>query len=449
MVSAEPEVAAWLDAEALEAAIASEARFRAVETADLTERFLARLFTLCLCLFSADLCVAIEKLQPDKSETKTPKGYHRLFLCAIMGKGFFQPFEMLPSAPNRYCLFTKQEIDTVMAKLYYDTDANQELLAAKTLAVFGYGSQGHAQACNMRDSGVKVIIGLREGGSSAEKAREDGFEVCGFAEAASKADIIHFLLPDERHKEVFAQIESCLSPGKVLSCSHGLNFHFGIISPPEGVDVIMVAPKAPGPTVRREYLNNYGVPALVAVHTDASGNALQIALAMAKANGNTRVGCFETTFKDETETDLFGEQTVICGGVVYLMKAAFETLVEAGYPPEIAYFECLHEMKLIVDLVYKGGVSGMSKKISNTAAYGQFSRGPRIVSDGVKKAMKECLAEIQDGRFVKEWIEGEFVEKKLSTLKAATEDCLEWPIEKAGREIRQMAGLEEVQTGEE
>lgn len=336
-----------------------------------------------------------------------------------------------------------------MAKMYYENDADQSKLNGKTVAVFGYGSQGHAQANNMRDSGIKVIIGVRPNGTSHKKAKEDGFEVFDFAEAAKQADIIHFLLPDELHAEVFNTIKEYVTHGKVLSCSHGLNFHFEIIAPPEQVDVIMVAPKAPGPTVRREYVNNYGVPALVAVHTNASGDALSIALAMAKAGGHTKVGCFETTFKDETETDLFGEQTVLCGGVSYLMKAGYETLINAGYPPEIAYFECVHEVKLIVDLIYKGGINGMSKKISNTAAFGQFTRGPKIITDDTKKAMSLALSQIQDKGFVKEWIDVEYKQKNLATLNQYVSECYDWSVEKTGRKIRQLAGLEEVQTGEE
>lgn len=336
-----------------------------------------------------------------------------------------------------------------MVKLYYDSDADQSILEGKTVAVFGYGSQGHAQSNNFRDSGVKVIIGLRPDGKSAERAREDGFEVYDFAEAAAKADIVHFLLPDEHHEPVFNAIQEQLTPGKTLSCSHGLNFHFEIIRAPEGVNVIMLAPKAPGPTVRREYVNGFGVPGLVAVHTDATGDALKIALALAKANGNTKVGCFETTFKDETETDLFGEQNVICGGAVYLMKTGFEVLTEAGYPPEIAYFECMHEMKLIVDLVYKGGVHGMSKKISNTARWGQFVQGPNIVTEQTKEAMKKQLERIQNREFVKEWIETECRQNNNANLDRMLADCYEWPIEQVGREIRKLAGLEEVETGEE
>jgi len=336
-----------------------------------------------------------------------------------------------------------------MAKMYYEQDADQQALTGKTIAVFGYGSQGHAQANNFRDSGLKVIIGLRPGGASAKKATEDGFEVLDFPEAAAKADLIHILLPDELHVDVFNRIKQSITPGKILSCSHGLNFHFGLITPPEGVDVIMMAPKAPGPTVRREYINGFGVPALVAAHTDSSGKALSYALALAKANGSTKVGCFETTFKDETETDLFGEQTVLCGGAAYMIKAGFETLVEAGYPEEMAYFECVHELKLIVDLIYRGGIYGMSKKISNTAKWGQFTIGPTVITAESKKGMKEALRKIQDKEFVKGWIEEEYRQKNLSTLNHFMEDRHEWPVEKVGRQIRKVAGLEEVETGEE
>lgn len=336
-----------------------------------------------------------------------------------------------------------------MATLFYEKDADPSLLEGKTVAIFGYGSQGHAQSNNLRDSGVKVIIGLRPGGDSAKRAKEDGFEVFDFPEAAAQADIIHFLIPDENHEAVYNRIQEHVTPGKILSCSHGLNFHYGIIAPPDGVDVIMIAPKAPGPTVRREYVNGFGVPALVAVHTDASGKALDYALAFAQANGNTKVGCFKATFKDEAETDLFGEQNVICGGAVYLMKAGFETLVDAGYPPEIAYFECVHELKLIVDLVYRGGVHGMSKKISNTARFGQFLQGPKMVTDETKQAMKDALERIQNGQFVEEWIQKECHQNDLKNLKAKLDECYDWPMEKVGREIRSLAGLEEVQTGEE
>lgn len=333
--------------------------------------------------------------------------------------------------------------------LYYEQDADMTSLAGKTIAVFGYGSQGHAQANNFRDSGLQVIIGARSGGASATKAAEDGFTVLPFAEAAAKADLVHLLLPDELHESIFNEIKASITPGKILSCSHGLNFHFEIITPPEGVDVIMMAPKAPGPTVRREYVNNYGVPALVAVHTDASGQALTYAIALAKANGSTKVGCFHTTFKDETETDLFGEQTVLCGGAAYLMKSGFDTLVAAGYPPEMAYFECVHELKLIVDLVYRGGVHGMSKKISNTAKWGQFTVGPDVINDQSRAAMQTALENIRSKNFVRNWLDVEYKQKHLTTLKQHMETTHEWDMEKTGRTIRKVAGLEEVETGEE
>jgi ketol-acid reductoisomerase len=336
-----------------------------------------------------------------------------------------------------------------MAKLYYDNDADLGVLSGKTVAVFGYGSQGYAQSNNLRDSGVSVVLGLRPDGESAKKAKEDGFEVLDFPEAAAKADIIHFLLPDENHVPVYKRIKEHVTAGKTLSCSHGLNFHFELITAPEGVDIVMMAPKAPGPTVRREFVNGFGVPSLVAVHTDASGKAIQTALALAKGNGTTKVGSFETTFKDETETDLFGEQNVICGGAVYLMKMGFEVLTNAGYPPEIAYFECLHEMKLIVDLVYAGGVHGMSKKISNTARFGQFLQGPRVITDVAKTEMEAALKRIQDKTFVKEWIEKECWENNLENLNKSLAECYEWPIEQVGREIRKVAGLEEIVTGDE
>ena len=336
-----------------------------------------------------------------------------------------------------------------MAKLYSDSDADLNVLNGKTVAVFGYGSQGYAQSNNLRDSGIKVILGLRPNGNSFKKAKEDGFEVFDFPEAASKADIIHFLLPDENHFPVYENIKQHITPGKTLSCSHGLNFHFDIIKAPQGVDIIMMAPKAPGATVRREFVNGFGVPSLVAVHTDSSGKAMQTALALAKANGTTKVGSFETTFKDETETDLFGEQNVICGGAVYLMKTGFEVLTEAGYPPEIAYFECLHELKLIVDLVYSGGIHGMSKNISNTARFGQFLQGPKIITEQAKKEMQEALTRIQDKTFVKGWIEEECWKNDLVNLNKSLEECYDWPIEKVGREIRQVAGLEEIVRGDE
>lgn len=330
-----------------------------------------------------------------------------------------------------------------MEKIYYEQDTDLKILTGKTVAVFGYGSQGSAQAQNMRDSGVHVILGLRKDGKSAEIAREDGFEVFEFKEAAKKADIFHFLLPDERHKEVFDEIKEFITPGKTIVCSHGFNFHFKVIIPPAGVDVIMVAPKAPGPTVRREYVNGFGVPALVAVFKDASDKALQTALALSKANGHTRVGVFQTTFQYETETDLFGEQTVLCGGVEELMRMGFETLVENGYPPEVAYFECVHEMKLIVDLIYKSGFYGMYKAVSNTAKYGGMSVGPKVVPASAKKQMQKALDKIKSGKFKKEWIDKEFRKNKLVNLNKMLDDVSKWQVEKIGKKIRQFAGLED------
>lgn len=336
-----------------------------------------------------------------------------------------------------------------MSTMYYDHDADLGILAGKTIAVFGYGSQGHAQANNMRDSGIKVIIGLLESDTvSRNRAEEDGFEVYTFEDAAAKADIVHFLVPDENHKEVYERIKKDILPGKIIACSHGFNFHFKRIVPPQGVDVVMIAPKAPGPTVRREYLNGYGVPALVAVYQDASGKALEIALAMAKANGHTRIGVFGTTFKDETETDLFGEQTVLCGGLIYLCKDAFDLLVEAGYPPEMAYFECFHEVKLIVDLMYKGGVYGMMSKVSNTAKYGGYTRGRKVINEESRKVMQEALQKIQNGEFAQEWI-AEYEQKKLGTLKSLHTSWKNEKIEQVGKKIREIAGLEELKTGEE
>lgn len=329
-----------------------------------------------------------------------------------------------------------------MKKIYYDQDVDTTILSGKTVAVFGYGSQGAAQSQNMRDSGLRVILGLRKEGKSAHLAAEDGFEVFEFREAAKRADILHFLMPDENHKEVFDEIKEFIIWGKTIVCSHGFNFHFKVIKPPKGVDVIMVAPKAPGPTVRGEYLNGFGVPALVAVYKDASGQAREKALALAKANGHTRVGVFETTFQFETETDLFGEQTVLCGGVEQLMKMGFDTLVENGYPPEVAYFECVHEMKLIVDLIYKGGFLGMYKKVSNTAKYGGMTVGPKVVPQSAKKQMQKALDRIKSGEFKKEWIDNEFRKNNLKNLNKMLDDVSKWQVETVGKSIRQFAGLE-------
>ncbi|MGB4476728.1 MAG: ketol-acid reductoisomerase, partial [Bacillota bacterium] len=283
--------------------------------------------------------------------------------------------------------------------------ANLDLLSGKKVAILGYGSQGHAQALNLRDSGVDVIVANRKGTANYEKAVKDGFNPVSVAEASAAADIIQVLLPDEVQAKVYqAEIKDHLTEGKTLVFSHGFNIHFGQIVPPSNVDVIMVAPKGPGHLVRRVYTEGGGVPALIAVEQDYSGRARDIALAYAKGIGATRAGVIETTFKEETETDLFGEQAVLCGGVTELVRAGFETLVEAGYQPEVAYFECLHELKLIVDLMYEGGIGGMRYSISDTAEYGDMVSGKRVINVESRKAMKEILNDIQTGRFAREWI---------------------------------------------
>ncbi len=288
--------------------------------------------------------------------------------------------------------------------ILHDKDADTSALSGKTVAVIGYGSQGTAQALCLRDSGVKVIIGARPG-KSTDKAKADGFEVYPFDEAAAKADIIHILLPDELHGEIYAKyIAPNMKPGKTLSCSHGFNIVFKRIVPPAGVDSIMVAPKSPATEERKAYVAGFGVPGLVAVSQDASGKAMDTALAMAKAMGFTRAGVLKCTFEQETYEDLFGEQNVLCGGCVDLMKYGFETLVEGGYPPEMAYFECIHEMKLIVDLIYEGGIQKMNSVISNTAEFGEYYNGPRIITPDVKERMKESLKRIESGEFAKTFI---------------------------------------------
>ena len=292
-----------------------------------------------------------------------------------------------------------------MAKIFYASDCNLGLLDGKTVAVIGYGSQGHAHALNLHESGVDVIVGLYEGSKSWPKAEAAGLKVATVSEAAKAADIVMILLPDEKQKDIYdAQIKEYMTEGKVLAFAHGFNIHFEQIKPPVGVDVIMVAPKGPGHTVRSEYVEGKGVPCLAAVYQDASGRAMDIALAYAAGIGGSRAGVLETTFRQETETDLFGEQAVLCGGVCALMNAGFETLVEAGYEPESAYFECMHEMKLIVDLMYEGGMAKMRHSISDTAEYGDYVTGPRIITDETKAAMKQVLAEIQDGTFAKKWL---------------------------------------------
>ena len=289
------------------------------------------------------------------------------------------------------------------AKIYYKTDVPQNVLTGKQLCVVGYGSQGHAHAKNLRDSGFNVVIGIREG-KSAQAAREDGFEVLPVAEAVKKSDVIMILTPDETQPDIYKnEVEPNLEAGNALGFGHGFNVHFGYIKAPEGVDVFMCAPKGPGHIVRREFTKGSAVPDLVAVAQDATGHALDIALSWADGIGGTRVGVIETTFKEETETNLFGEQAVLCGGLTSLIEAGFETLVEAGYQPEMAYFECCHEMRMIIDLIYEGGMDKMRKSISNTAEYGDYVTGPRVVTAETKKAMKEVLADIQSGKFAKEF----------------------------------------------
>ena len=321
-------------------------------------------------------------------------------------------------------------------KILHDNDADASVLVGKTVAVIGYGSQGCAQANCMRDSGVHVIIGSRKG-PSFDRAVADGFETMSFSEAAEKADVIHMLLPDEFHGPVFAEdIKQHMTPGKTLSCSHGFNIVFGEIVPPAGCDVIMVAPKSPATEERKAYLAGFGVPGLVAVKQDATGKAIQTALAMAKAMGFTRAGVLECTFEQETYEDLFGEQNVLCGGCVDLMKYGFETLVEAGYPPEMAYFECIHELKLIVDLVFEGGIQKMNKVISNTAEFGEYYNGPKIITPDVKARMKESLKDIETGKFAREWMaEAHSGAKNLLAKRAALGDH---PVETTGAKIRSM-----------
>ena len=289
--------------------------------------------------------------------------------------------------------------------MLYDADADRSLLAGKTVAILGFGSQGHAHALNLKDSGVDVVVGLREGSASRKEAEAAGLEVLGVADAASRGDVVMILLPDERQAEVWeAEIADGIAEGNLLMFAHGFSIHFGQIEPPPGVDVGMVAPKGPGHLVRRQYEEGAGVPCLIAVHQDASGSAREAVLAYASGIGGGRAGIIETTFKDECETELFGEQSVLCGGATELVRAGFETLVEAGYDPRLAYFECLHELKLIVDLMYEKGIQGMRYSISNTAEYGDMTRGPRVIGEETRAAMRQILADIQSGEFAKEWI---------------------------------------------
>lgn len=324
-----------------------------------------------------------------------------------------------------------------MAKIYYESDCNLGLLDGKTVAIIGYGSQGHAHALNLHDSGVNVIVGLYEGSKSWAKAEEAGLKVMTTEEAAKAADIIMILVPDEKQADLYkTSIAPYLTAGKVLAFAHGFNIHFGQIKPPADVDVIMIAPKGPGHTVRSEYLAGKGVPDLIAVEQDASGRATDIGLAYAAGIGGARAGVLETTFRVETETDLFGEQAVLCGGVCALMQAGFETLVEAGYAPENAYFECIHEMKLIVDLIYHGGFKEMRASISDTAEFGDYEIGKRIITEDTKKEMKKVLSEIQDGTFAGKWI----AENKngRAHFMATRRIKAEHQLEKVGAELRKM-----------
>ncbi|MEH2463251.1 ketol-acid reductoisomerase [Nostoc sp.] len=327
--------------------------------------------------------------------------------------------------------------DASMARMYYDEDANLDLLAGKTIAIIGYGSQGHAHALNLKDSGLNVIVGLYPGSKSVAKAEAAGLTVKNVADAANAADFIMILLPDEVQKTIYKnEIEPNLEEGNVLAFAHGFNIHFGQVVPPANVDVVMIAPKGPGHIVRRTYEQGEGVPALFAVYQDASGQARDRAMAYAKGIGGSRAGVLETTFREETETDLFGEQAVLCGGLSALIKAGFETLVEAGYQPELAYFECLHEVKLIVDLVVEGGLAKMRDSISNTAEYGDYTRGPRIVTEQTKAEMQKILSEIQSGQFAREFVLENQAGKPGFTALRRKE--AEHKIEEVGKDLRAM-----------
>jgi len=318
-------------------------------------------------------------------------------------------------------------------KRYYDKDADLNIIKSKKVAVIGYGSQGHAHANNLKDSGVDVVVGLREGSESAKKASDAGLNVKSINAATAWADLIMILAPDEFQAALYTEsIEPNLKQNATLAFAHGFNIHFDLIKPRADLDVIMIAPKAPGHTVRSEFIKGGGIPDLIAVKQNASGNAKDVALSYASAIGGGRTGILETTFKDETETDLFGEQAVLCGGTTALVQAVFETLVEAGYEPEMAYFECLHELKLIVDLMYEGGIANMRYSISNTAEYGDVTRGPRVVTSKTKEEMKKILSEIQSGEFAKEFV------KNVSTLPAAREKQKEHQIEQVGESLRSM-----------
>jgi ketol-acid reductoisomerase len=321
--------------------------------------------------------------------------------------------------------------------IFYDSDADLSLLNGKTVAILGYGSQGHAHALNLKDSGVDVVVGLRPDSSSRAKAEEAGLEVLDIAEAASRGDAVMILLPDEKQAEVWeSDIADGIAPGNLLLFAHGFAIHFEQIAPPAGVDVGMVAPKGPGHLVRRQYEEGNGVPCLMAVHQDATGTARDQVLAYASGIGGGRAGIIETTFKDEAETDLFGEQAVLCGGATELVRAGFDTLVEAGYDPRLAYFECLHELKLIVDLMYEHGIQGMRHSISNTAEYGDMTRGPKVITDETRQAMKKILADIQSGEFAKEWIaENEAGQENFQRMR---EEAAGSQVEQVGKDLRSM-----------
>ena len=327
-----------------------------------------------------------------------------------------------------------------MVKVYHDRDIDEKVLRGKKVAVIGYGSQGRAQALNMHDSGVDVVVGLRPG-KSWEKAEADGLNVTTVIEAAQAADIVLMLVPDMAQPVVYGEeVALVLRKGKTLQFAHGFNIHFGAIKPPKDIDVIMVAPKSPGPEMRRQYEAGFGVPALVAVQQDASGKALKIALAIAKALGSGRAGVIETTFKNETESDLFGEQTVLCGGVDQLIRRGFKVLTEAGYPPELAYFEVCNELKLIVDLIYKSGLGGMYRAVSDTAKYGGLMVGPKIVDDHVEENMRKAIKEVQSGKFAQQWIAEYAAGSK--EFRRLMDECDALEIEKVGKQVRRMSGLE-------
>ncbi len=321
--------------------------------------------------------------------------------------------------------------------IFYDDDADLSLLEGKTIAILGYGSQGHAHALNLRDSGCEVVVGLRAGSASRAEAEGEGLTVLEVGDAASRGDLVMILLPDEKQAEVWeGEIRDGIAPGNLLLFAHGFAIHFGQIEPPPGVDVGMVAPKGPGHLVRRQFADGRGVPCLMAVKQDATGHARELVLAYAKGIGGARAGVIETTFKDETETDLFGEQAVLCGGLTELARAGFETLVEGGYDPRLAYFECLHELKLIVDLMYEKGIQGMRDSISNTAEYGDMTRGKRVISEGTREAMRKILADIQSGEFAREWIaENRAGAESFQRMRSEAADH---QVEKVGRELRSM-----------